>query len=432
MTTSSTDDGQLERTLKVRSNTVQAFYDQHPYPPPVDNLDDQQQRWQDEGRRRADFHLHWPAKAYRTGLQVLVAGCGTSQAAKHALRQSSSHFVGIDISQTSVRHTETLKHKYHLTNLEVYQLPVEGVGELDRTFDKIVCTGVLHHLPDPDAGLRALREVLEPDGSMHLMVYAPYGRAGITMLQEYCRRLGVGHTEKEIQDLAFTLSALPAQHPLAPLLAESPDFQRKDALADALLNPQDRAYTVPQLFDFIERCGLTVYRWVRQAPYLPQCGSLALTPHISRLLKLPPREQYAAVELFRGTMLRHNLIVHRDDRPGGSHLPGFDNDDWLAYIPIRLPETIKTQKHLPPGKVAVLINQAHSDHDLILPVDASEMRLVEAINGERNIDAIIRQVSQARADNLSKIRNQARSFFERLWQYDQVVFDTSRQGEVGA
>jgi len=267
---------------------------------------------------------------------------------------------------------------------------------------------------------------------MNLMVYAAYGRAGVTMLQEYCRRLGVDHSDKDIQDLAITLASLPVRHPLAPLLGESPDFQRKDALADALLNPQDRTYTVPQLFDFIERCRLTFYRWGRQAPYIPQCGSLAATPHTNRLVKLPPREQFAAVELFRGTMLRHNLIVHRDDRPGGSHLPSFDNDDWLAYIPIRLPETIKTQKHLPPGKVAVLINQAHSDPDLILPVDAIELRLVEGINGERNIGAIIHQASSARADGLSKIRNQGRSLFEQLWQYDQIVFDTSRQGEAGS
>ena len=52
------------------------------------------------------------------------------------------------------------------------------------TFDQIVCTGVLHHLADPDVGLSALRSVLKPDGAMQLMVYAPYGRTGIYMLQD--------------------------------------------------------------------------------------------------------------------------------------------------------------------------------------------------------------------------------------------------------
>ena len=40
-------------------------------------------------------------------------------------------------------------------------------------------------------GSSALRDVLNPDGAMHLMVYAPYGRTGIYMLQEFCRRIGV-------------------------------------------------------------------------------------------------------------------------------------------------------------------------------------------------------------------------------------------------
>lgn len=131
---------------------------------------------------------------------------------------------------------------------------------------------MLHHLPAPDAGLRALQAVLEPGGALHLMVYAPYGRAGVYLLQDYCRRLVIGHSRQEIRDLAVTLTALPRAHPLARLLAESPDFQSPDGLADALLNPQDRAYSVPQLFDLIEGCGLRFGRWVRQAPYLPGCG----------------------------------------------------------------------------------------------------------------------------------------------------------------
>ena len=46
------------------------------------------------------------------------------------------------------------------------------------------------------------------------MVYAPYGRAGIYMLQEFCRRLGIKATDQEIRDLIGALSALPSGHPL--------------------------------------------------------------------------------------------------------------------------------------------------------------------------------------------------------------------------
>jgi SAM-dependent methyltransferase len=405
---------------------LQAFYDLHPYPPPVDDLDSYRRRWQDEGRRRADYHLLWPEAAYRTDLAVLVAGCGTSQAAKYALRRPACQVIGIDLSATSVRHTEALSRRHGLSNLEVHQLPVERAGELGRRFDQIICTGVLHHLPEPDAGLRALREVLAPEGAIHLMVYAPYGRAGIYMLQEYCRRLGIGHSEAEIRDLAATLTALPHQHPLARLLGESPDFQRADALADALLNPRDRAYTVPQLLDLVERCGLVFGRWVRRAPYLPQCGALARTPHTSRLAQLPKAEQYAAVELFRGTLLRHSLILYRDDRPGEAQPIRFDDGCWRGYVPLRLPEATGVRKRLPAGAAAVLINQGHTCPDLYLPIDQEEMQLLDAIDGKRTIADIAR-----RARLPEQPGERARGFFERLWWYDQVVFDASNRLAMG-
>lgn len=402
---------------------VRAFYDAHPYPPPLEDLEGYRRRWQDEGRRRADFHLHWPEQPYRADLRVLVAGCGTSQAAKHALRQPESKVVGIDLSAAGVCHTEALRSRYSLANLEVRQLPIERVGELGRRFDKIVCTGVLHHLPAPDAGLRALQAVLEPGGALHLMVYAPYGRAGVYLLQDYCRRLGIGHSRQEIRDLAVTLTALPRAHPLVRLLAESPDFQSPDGLADALLNPQDRAYSVPQLFDLIEGCGLRFGRWVRQAPYMPGCGLPAGTPHADRLSTLPPREQYAAVELFRGTMLRHSLIVHRDDSPGGGRPHRFDDDGWLGYVPIRLPETIRVEKRLPPGAVAVLINRAHVDPDLFLPIDEEQGRWFDAIDGRKTVGAILERVMGGGRQPPELIH--ARRFFEQLWRHDLVVMDAS-------
>jgi SAM-dependent methyltransferase len=328
---------------------VRSFYDRYPYPRPVDNLDKYRQLWQDGQRRRADYHLFWPVRSYREDHCILIAGCGTSQAAKHALRWPAAQVTSIDCSATSVRSTEELKRKYNLTNLQIHQLAIERVNELGMSFDLIVCTGVLHHLADPDAGLSALRNVLKPDGAMHLMVYAPYGRAGIYMLQEFCRRLGIHASDGAIRDLTVALGALPPGHPLENLLREAPDFRHEAALADALLHPQDRAYSVPQLLDFIAKGGLTFGRWVRQAPYSLHCGVIAKLPQATRMARLSPAEQYAAIELFRGTMVRHSVVAYRNDSGGGPQQISLAGDAWLEYVPIRMSDTICVQDRLPPG-----------------------------------------------------------------------------------
>jgi SAM-dependent methyltransferase len=399
---------------------VQDFYDRYPYPPPVESLDQYRRAWQDPRKRRADYHLFWPARSYKESHSVLIAGCGTSQAAKHALRWPAAQVTGIDISTTSVQCTKTLKRNHNLVNLQVYQLPIDRVSELEKTFDQIVCTGVLHHLADPDAGLAALQGVLKPDGAMHLMVYAPYGRTGIYMLQEFCRRVGIRATDEGIGDLISALRALPPGHPLETLLREAPDFAQEAALADALLHPQDRAYSVPQLLDFIERAGLTFGRWVRQAPYSTQCGVLARLPQALRMAELSPAEQFAAVELFRGTMVRHSVIVYRDDSPSPFQSISFSGDAWLRYVPIRMSETICVQDRLP---AAVLINQNHTYTDLLMTINATEKRMFDAIDGKRSIGEIL---ESALPSSREQSRQDGRSFFERLWWHDQVVFDASR------
>ena len=413
-----------EETIKQSptdcADAVRAFYESHPYPAPLRDLDRHRELYRNPDRRRALSLLLWPLEEPRTDREILVAGCGTSQAAIHALREPDAHVTAIDISETSLHHTRELQRKYGLRSLDLRRLAIEDVGELGRSFDQIVCTGVLHHLPDPDIGLRSLRSVLSPDGAMHVMVYAPYGRAGIYMMQEYCRLLGVGTSEVELRDLGVTIGSLSSDHPIVEVAGRTKDFTYPDALADALLHPQDHAYTVPELYAWLERCGLSFGRWVEQAPYLPQCGVIARTPHAARLASLSPQLQHAAVELLRGTMTKHSFIAYRDDRTEGSQPITFSGDAWRGYVPLRLPWTLCIRDRAPPGSVAVLINRAHSYPDLALPIDAVQQRIFAAIDGDRPLDEIQRGAARAGDDQ------QARRFVRKLWEYDQIVFDASR------
>lgn len=401
----------------MMDDEVREFYERHPYPLPAREFDFNAYRrnWNDQ-RRRADSHLFWPAEPYQDDRSVLIAGCGTTQAALYALRWPRARVVGIDVSEKSIAFSQELKKKHALNNLVLRRLAVERAPELGEAFKLVVCTGVLHHLADPDLGLHALHDVLEPNGALELMVYAPYGRAGVYMLQDYCRRLGIGRTDSDVRELAASLKALPPDHPLVPLLRNSHDFENNAGVADALLHPRDRAYSVPQLMDLLDRADFAFGRWIRQAPYLPWCGGLAKAPHYAKLIELTTEGQYAAIELFRGTMVRHSLVAHGKDRPVQNVSVDFEGDDWLDYRPIRLPDTIAVRERLPPGATAVLINRNHTYTDLYLPIDGRRDRMLEAIDGKRTI----REICPQRDD-----WGLARDFFRQLWRWDQIVFDTS-------
>jgi SAM-dependent methyltransferase len=389
---------------------ISDFYDRHPYPPPIDDLDADTAAWHDGVPRRVEHARLWPTLRYRDDHTILVAGCGTSQAARYAVRYPNARIVGIDVSPTSIAATRRLIERHELTNIELHSLPIEEIGSLGRSFEHIVCTGVLHHLADPGEGLRSLRDGLAPNGAVQLMVYASYGRNGVYLMQDYCRRLGVTPAPGEIADLISTLRELPSGHPISHLLRNTPDFQDDDAIADALLNPRDRSYTVPELLDLVEGAGLRFGRWVRQASYRPQCGALTEVPHGERIAALDEPAQFAAMELFRGTMRRHNAVVYRDDSPLPAAPVRWGSDAWRSYVPILPTTVVSVEERLPPKVAAVLINQAHVYRDLVFFLNEQAKRVFEAIDGETSLG----EIDGATAD-----------LFQRLWWHDLVMIDAS-------
>jgi hypothetical protein len=145
---------------------------------------------------------------------------------------------------------------------------------------------------------------------------------------------------------------------------------------------------------------------------------LSTSPHQPLLARLPAQSQYAAMELFRGSMVRHSTVVYRNDPPANAQPVSFADDTWLDYVPLRLPDTTCVQERLPPGAAAVLINQTHTYTDLYLPIDAQQKQLFDSIDGERTIG----EIAGKRGDY-----DIARALFQRLWWYDQVVFDAARR-----
>ena len=140
--------------------------------------------------------------------------------------------------------------------------------------------------------------------------------------------MGIGVRDAELRDLGETIQALPSDHPIAGVVKRAKDFAQPDALADALLNPQDRAYSVPSFTSGSSGAGSSSGAGMSRRPIFRNAARSRTRRTAARLAALPSRAQHAAMELLRGTMDRHSFIAYRDDREREAQPITFEGDAW--------------------------------------------------------------------------------------------------------
>ena len=88
-------------------------------------------------------------------------------------------------------------------------------------------------------------------------------------------------------------------------------------LADLLLHPQDRAYTVPELVELVRGAGLEIAAFIEPWRYDP--ASYLTDPSLlHRLERLDPIARAAFAEQLAGNLKRHIVYLVRKERAGGS------------------------------------------------------------------------------------------------------------------
>jgi SAM-dependent methyltransferase len=109
------------------------------------------------------------------GKRVLDAGCGTGQRVLgFAERYPNARFLGIDMTEASLDVADQLARKHGIQNIAFRQANILTL-DLEERFDVIVSTGVIHHLEEPERGLRTLCRHLTGDGVICLWHYHPFG-----------------------------------------------------------------------------------------------------------------------------------------------------------------------------------------------------------------------------------------------------------------
>jgi len=112
----------------------------------------------------------------KDGQRLLDLGCGTGRHVHAAYYTARCHVVGVDLSEEDL--TTALKGFEEAPDLDPdsgrsFSLAVGTALDLpfpDNSFDKIICSEVLEHIPDYMQALGEIRRCLKPDGTLAISV----------------------------------------------------------------------------------------------------------------------------------------------------------------------------------------------------------------------------------------------------------------------
>lgn len=381
-----------------RADIVSRQYDRWRYPPPIQDLEVYSKtnwEWFDPFR---SHRILWPDREYRPDLDILIAGCGANQAAVFAFSNRAAKVVAVDVSQSALDHQHYLKDKHGLHNLELHKLAIEELSTLQRDFDLIVSTGVLHHMADPLRGMKALASCLRRDGTIGVMLYAKYGRIGVELLESVFRDLGLSQDDASVQLVKDAIPTLPAEHPVRNYFKVARDLHDDGAVVDTFLHGRQRSYTVQECLELVSSAGLEFQGWFHKTPYYPHEILMPSSRFHAALAKLPDIKLWSVMERIQTLNATHFFMACRPDRPKEQYTIDFSTAESLDYVP-----QLRT---------ACVV----SDADLIWPGGArltlspDRLPFVQLVDGRRTIREIAASVAQP--------AEVARELFQALWRLD--------------
>ena len=232
------------------SRAVQAQYEENPYPRWISlPADSGPPLCEALGRRFPDFTV--PERVEN----VLVAGGGTGYEPLLAARENpDARVLSLDLSRPSLAFGARMARRERLRNVRFLQGDLLDIGSLDERFDAILASGVLHHMADPERGIRALADVLRPGGVIRIGLYSEHAREPLAKARRVAGHAGHDASPEGIR--AFRRAVLEDESRDTASLLESPDFYTVSSCRDLVFHVHERRFTIPRVFDALAGADL--------------------------------------------------------------------------------------------------------------------------------------------------------------------------------
>ena len=243
-----------EITNKV-SSKVRNQYEKSPYP-----------RWVNMGLRLNPAPFSKATKELKLKLfdktindveapNILIAGCGTGQ---HSIGTASKYknakVLAVDLSLSSLAYAKRKTEELGFQNIDYMQADILDLGKLDRKFDIIESSGVLHHMDEPMTGWRSLKGCLELGGLMKIGLYSELARQHIVRMREEINQSGIGSSDVAMR--SFRSDVINSSEEHHKRIRSSKNFYSLSELRDLLFHVQEHRFTIPQLKDCLSELDL--------------------------------------------------------------------------------------------------------------------------------------------------------------------------------
>ena len=197
---------------------------------------------------------------------ILVAGCGTGQhSLTTASRFANSHVTAIDLSVSSLSYALRKSNEFGVKNITYMQEDILNLAKIERKFDIIECSGVLHHMEDPLLGWKTLVDCLKPGGLMSIGLYSEIAREYLKRTRDEMSLNGVNSSTATMKCIRAKLRKSKEPHHIE--LKKTRDFYSVSAMKDLLFHVQETCFTLPQIKQHISELGLIFCGFERNARF---------------------------------------------------------------------------------------------------------------------------------------------------------------------
>lgn len=223
------------------SRDVQCQYIAFPYP-----------RWRYTEKDKKLSSYFGPLKD--EALDILIAGCGTGQEVMYySAAFPKARILAVDLSPVSLSYALRKARERGVTNVDFRQADILALpGALDRQFDIVISSGVLHHMKEPEKGFAVVHGLTKPDGLMRISLYSALARRHIINAHKIIADHNFGNSADEMRRFRREAPALLAPEDLAGIM-RARDYFIMPQCRDLLFHVMEHQFDIPRIARLLEK-----------------------------------------------------------------------------------------------------------------------------------------------------------------------------------